>query len=398
MHQAEQDRRLVHFLMGLNEMYTVVRGSILMMSTLPSMAQVFAILSQEERQREVRPHNHTVLESTSLNASVSSNVVEGSKGFRTSYTSSKGGASSSNPNTNTVFRGNSSTSNRSNLFCDFCKRTGHTKDRCYKLHGYPSNSRPSKGRSSGSTANVYSSEEDMNRNEVPDESRKQMPAGNGTDGSGDMLNGAVNLADSGASHHMTYTKNALTNLKTLPYPSLITLPNGYKVKVTEIGDGPSLKSPLALGRARNGLYFFCPKCHSCGPTSRGLSHVICCSTDCFSTYQHVPSSVQNKRVLTGTECQTSAPSNVKCSHVSNKEVCTVGFPSRLGHVPFVKMRGISTIPIQFSNKQPFTCAICPMARQTRMPFPDSTTTTTKMIIAGLLGHNYLGVKAMHYKL
>jgi len=175
MHQAEQDRRLVHFLMGLNEMYTVVRGSILMMSTLPSMAQAFAILSQEERQREVRPHNHTVLESTSLNASVSSNVAAGSKGFRTSYTSSKGGASSSNPNTNTVFRGNSSTSNRSNLFCDFCKRTGHTKDRCYKLHGYPSNSRLSKGRSSGSTANVYSSEEDMNRNEVPDESRKQMP-------------------------------------------------------------------------------------------------------------------------------------------------------------------------------------------------------------------------------
>jgi len=213
MHQTEQDRRLVHFFMGLNEMYTVVRGSILMMSTLPSMAQAFAILSQEERQREVRPHNHTVLESTSLNASVSSNVAAGSKGFRTSYTSSKGGASSSNPNTNTVFRGNSSTSNRSNLFCDFCKRTGHTKDRCYKLHGYPSNSRPSKGRSSGSAANVYSSEEDMNRNEVPDESRKQMPvnlskgqyeqllnllgslqAGYRADGSGDMLSGAVNLA------------------------------------------------------------------------------------------------------------------------------------------------------------------------------------------------------------
>jgi len=172
------------------------------------------------------------------------------------------------------------------------------------------------------------------------------------------------IIDSGASHHMTYTKNALTNLRTLPYPSLITLPNGYKVKVTEIGDvclsstltlykvlfipsfkfnlisvhclalqlkgtvsfdssscllqGPSLKSPLALGRARNGLYFFCPKCHSCGPTSGGLSHVICCSTDCFSNYQHVSSSVKSKQVLTGTECQTSKPSNVKCSHVSNK--------------------------------------------------------------------------------
>ncbi|KAH0755232.1 hypothetical protein KY290_025502 [Solanum tuberosum] len=47
LHKAEQDMRLIHFLMGLNEMYTTVRGSILMMSTLPSIAQAFAILCQE---------------------------------------------------------------------------------------------------------------------------------------------------------------------------------------------------------------------------------------------------------------------------------------------------------------------------------------------------------------
>jgi len=64
--KAEQDRRLIQFLMGLNEIYTVIRGNILMMSTLPSMAQAFAILSQEEKQREVRPNNHTALDSTSL--------------------------------------------------------------------------------------------------------------------------------------------------------------------------------------------------------------------------------------------------------------------------------------------------------------------------------------------
>ncbi|XP_049381190.1 uncharacterized protein LOC125845691 [Solanum stenotomum] len=154
MHQAEQDKRLVHFLMG-------------------------------------------------------------SRVFRTNYASSRGGTNSPNPNTNTntVFRGNSSTGNRSNLFCDFCKRTGHTKDRCYKLHGYPSNSRPPKGRSSGSAANAYSSEEDRNHNEESDESKRQMPlnlskgqyeqllnllgflqAGNGTDGSRNMFSGAVNLA------------------------------------------------------------------------------------------------------------------------------------------------------------------------------------------------------------
>ncbi|XP_019261518.1 PREDICTED: uncharacterized protein LOC109239405 [Nicotiana attenuata] len=41
MHKAEQDRRLIPFLMGLNEVYTVVRGSMLMMNPLPSIAQAF---------------------------------------------------------------------------------------------------------------------------------------------------------------------------------------------------------------------------------------------------------------------------------------------------------------------------------------------------------------------
>lgn len=35
--------------------------------------------------------------------------------------------------------------------------------------------------------------------------------------------------------HMTFNKKLLTNIKYLPYP-LITLPNAYRVKATEIGD------------------------------------------------------------------------------------------------------------------------------------------------------------------
>lgn len=35
---------------------------------------------------------------------------------------------------------------------------------------------------------------------------------------------------------MTFNKTLLTKIRTLPYPFLVTLPNGYKVKVTKIGD------------------------------------------------------------------------------------------------------------------------------------------------------------------
>ncbi|XP_070056584.1 uncharacterized protein [Nicotiana tomentosiformis] len=114
MHKADQDRRLIQFLMGLNETYTVVRGSILMMNPLPSIAQAFSLLIQEERQREIKPNNHLALESSALSASTNR---PGS--FKTNY------SPSNNYN------------NRNKPFCDYCKRPGHIKEKCYKLHGYP---------------------------------------------------------------------------------------------------------------------------------------------------------------------------------------------------------------------------------------------------------------------
>lgn len=43
------------------------------------------------------------------------------------------------------------------------------------------------------------------------------------------------MLDSRASNHMTFNKFLLTNVMTLSYSSLVVLPNGNKVKVTEIG-------------------------------------------------------------------------------------------------------------------------------------------------------------------
>ena len=63
--------------MGLNEVYTAIRGSILMMNPLPSLAQAFSIISAARKQREIKPINQLFMESTSLN-------VHGSGGASTS--------------------------------------------------------------------------------------------------------------------------------------------------------------------------------------------------------------------------------------------------------------------------------------------------------------------------
>ncbi|PHT40604.1 hypothetical protein CQW23_19458 [Capsicum baccatum] len=86
------------------------------------------------------------------------------------------------------------------------------------------------------------------------------------------------ILDSGASHYMTYKKDLMTNIAILPYPGLVSLPNGYKVKVTEVGDvhlgstltlcrAPSLKRPLVIGKASDGLYYFCTNHHKTSSSS-----------------------------------------------------------------------------------------------------------------------------------
>ena len=49
---AQQDRqKLMQFLMGLNESYSIVRGQILLMNPLPSVRQAYSSICQEEKQR-----------------------------------------------------------------------------------------------------------------------------------------------------------------------------------------------------------------------------------------------------------------------------------------------------------------------------------------------------------
>ncbi|KAH0685826.1 hypothetical protein KY284_016379 [Solanum tuberosum] len=326
-----------------------------------------------------------------------------------------------------------------------------TRDKCYKLHRFPPNFKFTKGKNAGTSAIAHGYPEDtMNKGKGPVESaegsvykrqgqlliRQQFDQlvhllqhvqiqeeSNTTTGTvNDNTGGAVNFADSGATHHMTFNKSLLTNIRHLPYPFLITLPNGYKVKVTEIGDvclnpsltlwkGPSLKSPLEIGRARNGLYFLCSKCHTyCPdhtsttlrnatsmPSSSSSSSLTSLSvhpvSSCKSSYNllNFSSDVSTSHAHTNTPVRSICCSNDKivspvptaasyASTANNPFITCIShgnsvdhlWHNRLGHVPFIKMKRISSIPITFSSKQPFMCTICPMARHTRLPFPTKT--------------------------
>ncbi|XP_070009935.1 uncharacterized protein [Nicotiana sylvestris] len=66
--QKEKEEDKVHqFLMGLNEVYVSVRSNLLMMQPLPSFNNVYNILLQDEKQRQVNPPSQFTSEAASFN-------------------------------------------------------------------------------------------------------------------------------------------------------------------------------------------------------------------------------------------------------------------------------------------------------------------------------------------
>lgn len=110
---VDQSTQITQFLMGLNDSYTAIRGQVLLMTPVPTLSQTYAILLQEESQREV--HN-----------SVSGSVENMAMAVKSYPAKSQNRFSQNKKSTD------------SSVICDYCHMTGHLKEKCYCIHGYPS--------------------------------------------------------------------------------------------------------------------------------------------------------------------------------------------------------------------------------------------------------------------
>ncbi|KAG5547669.1 hypothetical protein RHGRI_013386 [Rhododendron griersonianum] len=116
-HAHHNEDRLMQFLMGLNDTYNPIRGQILLLKPVPDIREAYNMVTQDEKQGEIG--NNSPADNFSVAA-----AVRFSK--------------SSNPN---KFSGNSSfspsNSNTEGLFCKYCKKDTHTIENCYKLYEFP---------------------------------------------------------------------------------------------------------------------------------------------------------------------------------------------------------------------------------------------------------------------
>uniref|UniRef100_A0A2N9ETF6 Reverse transcriptase Ty1/copia-type domain-containing protein n=1 Tax=Fagus sylvatica TaxID=28930 RepID=A0A2N9ETF6_FAGSY len=114
----KQHEYVMQFLMGLNDSFSHVRAQILMTEPLPPITKAFALVVQEERQRNINiPAPLSTGDSVAL-------FTRGEAPPRSNYGGNAHG-------------GKGQFYRKERPLCSHCGITGHTMEKCYKLHGYP---------------------------------------------------------------------------------------------------------------------------------------------------------------------------------------------------------------------------------------------------------------------
>ncbi|XP_070003409.1 uncharacterized protein LOC142165731 [Nicotiana tabacum] len=122
-----EDQQLFQFLNGLNNSHSTVKSVIMLMNPLPPISKAYSLLQQDEIQRETQ-------------ASILNFPNESACFFVSSTTP--------NRNFNQSINFNSKKNNSASY--KYCKKPGHTMEKCCRLHCFPADFEFSKGKKSAS--------------------------------------------------------------------------------------------------------------------------------------------------------------------------------------------------------------------------------------------------------
>ena len=319
------------------------------------------------------------------------------------------------------------------LFCEHCKMTGHTIQRCYKVHGYPPGHRLYRGKKLAASVTQEQEGvpwlEDVHNNSSTQEPAlslptlnseqyrqllsllsKQQSEGNtlGTSGTSvgtgfmagkhfSFLTSFTNgdwIIDSGASDHITPNLGLLKTAQKLRYPGFITMPNGKHSKIAHVGRAqltPNLKLSNVL-HVPDFQFNLLSVSKLCEQITR---RVIFTPTNCILQdpmlqevvlgrasnglyhVQDLSNSVRamekkNSVVLHGAQQNCNLP--ILGQNVTFSESDSWHF--RLGHLSFEKMKHVD-LPC-FNKRTNSICSICPKARLHRQSFPLSNTRASRI--------------------
>lgn len=400
--------------MGLDDSYTNVRGQILLMQPLPLVSKAYSMLRQEEKQRDA-PKASQMPIPTALNTYSNRNHQQTTKSNNTTPT-------------------NSQTSNfrkapyRKGIFCTNCGKEGHYGNECYKLVGYPPGhplhgkyTPPSQRSQSGQrrSANAVVGSDELEPN---DQSNAAASTSNSTNSGDpyvywkmDQLHNQLNqvllmmqnqglhdltaanlphmagkyifiasfssgfkqlwIIDSGATDHICTCLTLMTNLQQCK-PITVHLPNGHTTTVTTIGS-MKIKPNLTL----TGVLYIPTFTYNLISVSKLTN-----STHSSVTFSHNQCIFQGHDgskatgslhgglyTLTSTPTTTqSTPLTTAFTQLSSHNL----WHARLGHPSSPILKKIKSISPLFQCNSEFTCAVCPLSKQHKLPFSISNSHAT----------------------
>ncbi|XP_023634331.1 uncharacterized protein LOC111829472 [Capsella rubella] len=128
--KLQQRSRVTKFLMGLNEGFESTRRHILMLKPIPTIEDAFNMVTQDERQKHIKP---TRTESAVfLNTGPSPQQIVSSGDAIPYAVSLDNNAFAIQHQSHSGYRPRAQ-----RPLCTHCGQTGHIVQKCFKLHGYP---------------------------------------------------------------------------------------------------------------------------------------------------------------------------------------------------------------------------------------------------------------------
>ncbi|CAM8942273.1 unnamed protein product [Rhodiola kirilowii] len=401
--------RLQKFLMGLNEVHAAVRTQILATRPRPGLDEAYSTVLDDEAQ-----HNITKPVTIEASALYSSRPTPNAdRSYRNS--SEKSGNNTSNGNAN----GSNNYRNRRQLLCTHCNTPGHTKETCYKLNGYP----PGHKLHRGSDSQTYRGNKSMAHNVTNlsasagnisnDNNDKMLPVGHEDTTAAQLshvqdqltklftlfnqqekkentqfkmtgisclnttkLSTDTWILDSGATDHITSHMHLLHDVKTLGIPYEVLMPNGSTATVTHIGSChinqhltihdvllvPEFKfNLLSIGKLVT--------------TSQCTAQFI--ANQCYIQDQATHNVQVIGDLIDGLYQIRCLPTITSLSTTCSKDNLLL-WHYRLGHISIKNLAENfkDHVTSATCNKNTFHCDICPLAKQTRLQFPNSTTHST----------------------
>ncbi|CAM8984340.1 unnamed protein product [Rhodiola kirilowii] len=378
--EREEDR-VIEFLMGLNDNYAHIRTHILALKELPTLDTVYDMALNAESQQKVT--KHPCVEASALYSNHQENNY--AKGQMRSGTGKPKGR----------------------LFCTHCEMSGHTKEFCYKLVGYPpghklhkSNMKnTSKGYDHAKSANMASCDsssggektESSNANQLPQFSNSQLhqllallkkTECHEQEGTNHMAGICLIsktldsrsldwVIDSGATDHFTYNLDLLDDVYKVSTACSVLLPNGETSRVKYAGKVALTKSLILHDVLYVPAFKFNLISISKLTGSSGCSVEF--SKGCCVIQDHAHKiNLGIGRLVKGLYWLKNADLShtITCT-ATIKDVTTAVWHRRMGHLPINKLKKMfSNISTQ-SKDCDLHCPVCPMTKQTRLVFPSS---------------------------